>query len=164
MDSALATMLTLTTYGSWLRGDVRGWVENGKTLPADAVLESADRQRMNHPVYLFKHGQLVDVGKMIGNSLCQRLAAHVYALTVQTWHVHVVVGPSLHSTGTIVKCVKDSVRWGLRPGRPIWSTHYDKRFCFDVRSVQARIAYVQRHNAEMGLSVKAWDFIEEFTF
>ena len=43
MGSTLATMLTMTTYSTWLRGDRRGWVDDGQIFPADPELESADR-------------------------------------------------------------------------------------------------------------------------
>jgi hypothetical protein len=48
MGNTLATMLTMTTYGTWLRGDNRGWVDDGKILPAAPFLEDADRVRMKH--------------------------------------------------------------------------------------------------------------------
>ena len=81
-------------------------------------------------------------------------------MTVQTWHVHVVITATQHPVAHIVKCAKDAVRWGLRPGRPIWADGYDKRFCFDEESACARISYVERHNTAIGLPPKPWDFIE----
>lgn len=33
MGKTLGTMFTMTTYGSWLRGDERGWIEDGKLMP-----------------------------------------------------------------------------------------------------------------------------------
>jgi len=30
----LAIMVTSTTYGTWLRGDKRGWVDDGRILPS----------------------------------------------------------------------------------------------------------------------------------
>jgi hypothetical protein len=53
MANTLATLITMTTYGTWLRGDRRGWVDDGKILPPDPILEAADRRRMKHPVYIF---------------------------------------------------------------------------------------------------------------
>ena len=46
----LGTLLTFTTYGTWLRGDARGWID-GVLMPPDPVLESADRGRMVHPPF-----------------------------------------------------------------------------------------------------------------
>ncbi len=160
MQRTLAVLLTMTTYGTWLRGDRRGWVDRGLVLPPNPDFEAADRRRMKHPLFLFERGQLSKVGTFIGKSLRDRLQLRIFALTVQTWHVHVLVAATEHSVEGIAKYAKDAVRWGLRPGRPIWSDGYDKRFCFDEESVHGRIEYVERHNPRIGLSEKPWDFIE----
>jgi hypothetical protein len=91
----------------------------------------------------------------------KRLRLRVGAITVQSWHVHFIVAATACDVATIAKCAKDAVRWGLRINRPIWSDGYDKRFCFDERSVQARVAYVERHNLERGWLARLWDFIED---
>jgi hypothetical protein len=84
----------------------------------------------------------------------------ICALTVQRWNVHMVVSPPAGSLAVVVKCAKDAVRWGLRPGRSIWTEGYDKRYCYDEASVLARIAYVGQHNIEAGRPAKPWDFIQ----
>ncbi|MGD0539955.1 MAG: hypothetical protein ABSB33_00420 [Tepidisphaeraceae bacterium] len=41
----LATMVTTTSYGAWLPGDIRGYVQNGIVLPGDPFrLEQAVRR------------------------------------------------------------------------------------------------------------------------
>jgi hypothetical protein len=162
MGDTLAIMFTMTTYGTWLRGDLRGWVDEGATMPPDPVLEEKDRQRMKHEPFVFAKGQLLDVGTMIGESLRSRLQQRILALTVRTWHVHFVVIATKHPVSAIAKCAKDAVRWGLRVDRPIWTDGYDKRYCFDGESVRSRIGYVQRHNSEMGLPENPWPFIETY--
>lgn len=163
MDQILATMITLTTYGTWLRGDHRGWVDDGKTLPPDPELELADRQRLKHRPYLFQPSQFIHVGRCIGESLLQRKNASLLAITVQTWHCHFVFGPTDHSIPDIVKCAKDAARYGLRIGRPIWTAGYGKRFCFDRAAIRTRIGYVERHNIESGLPARPWDFIVDYS-
>jgi len=153
-------MFTITTYGTWLRGDRRGWVDQGRVLPPDPPLEAADRRRMKHPVFLFHQDQWLKVGSFIGESLRQRLNLRILAMSVQSWHVHWVSAATEHPVPAVVKCAKDAVRWGLRPGRAIWSDGYDKRFCFDDASVHCRITYVERHNTRHGWPPKPWDFIE----
>jgi len=160
MGDCLAVMYTMTTYGTWLRGDERGWVDDGVTQPPSPVLENVDRHRMKHDPFRFQDDQLFDVGTMIGRSLIDRLHQRIMALTVQRWHAHFVVIASDASPAMIVKCAKDAVRWGLRPGRPIWTDGYDKRFCYDEKAVGARIEYVQRHNLELGWPARPWSYIE----
>ena len=159
MGNTLATMLTMTTYGTWLRGDQRGWVDDGIIFPPDPELESADRARMNHSAYLFPLDRLLDVGSFIGTSLVERLRVTIYALHVGTWHAHVVIGPTMHHIAEVAKCAKDAARYRLRPGRPIWTDGYDKRFCFDDRTVRNRVRYVQRHNEALGWPAEPWPFL-----
>jgi len=165
MPKTLAIMITMTTYGTGLRGYMRGWVERGgRVLPPNPPLEAADHERMKHPVFLFDESRLLEIGAAIGKSLRERLNLRILAMAVRAWHEHTVIVATEHGLPKIVKCAKDAARWELRPGRPIWAADYDRRFCFDQESVRRRIAYVERHNTEMGLPAKPWDFIEDYPF
>ncbi len=159
MGRTLGIMLTMTTYGTWLRGDQRGWVDEGRILPPDPDLHAADAVRMKHSVYLFPTEMQVRVGEFIGTALIEKLQMTLWALTVQSWHVHAVVAPTEHDVPDIIKRIKDTVRRGLKESRPIWTDGYDKRFCFDEASVWNRIRYVERHNQERGISAQPWSFI-----
>ncbi len=162
-------MLTCTTYGSWLRGDKRGWVDDGKILPADAQLEVRDRQRMKHSAWVFNDVQQIVAGVCICKSLRERMNVGVWALAIESWHVHVVLDwGDMHAVGRVVKCMKDAVRYGLKNvgghagdhvggGRPIWTTGYDKRWCFDAVTLRHRVAYVQRHNLQRGFTAHRFD-------
>lgn len=163
MGETLAILFTFTTYGTWLRGDERGWIEDGRLMPPDPVLESNDRDRMKGELFLFDQAELLGIGEAIGKSLIERKEAIIYALTVQTWHIHFIVAATLHPVADIAKCAKDAVRWHLRPRRRIWTKHYDKRFCFDDDSARTRIGYVERHNERMGWPAEPWPFITPFT-
>jgi len=159
VNATLGILFTWTTYGTWLRGDERGWVEDGITYPAEPLLRVADAERMRYEPFLFAEDQLFAVGSMIGHALIERLGAQIFALTVQRWHVHALIAATPHPLASVVKCGKDAVRWGLRPSRPIWTDGYDKRFCFDEPTLRTRIAYVERHNLERGWPAKPWGFI-----
>jgi len=158
MGRTIGIMVTMTTYGTWLRGDLRGWIEAGTLMPTDPVLEANDEKRMAYSTFEFDRSQLREVGLMIGRSLIDRLDAAILALTVQTWHVHFVIGATRHDIGAVVKCAKDAVRYGLRLGRPIWTDGYDKRFCFDERSLVNRVRYVERHE-QTTQRAEPWPFV-----
>jgi REP element-mobilizing transposase RayT len=162
MPDTIAIMFTFTTYGTWLRGDERGWTDEGRLMPPNPRLERVDERRMKHDLFTFPHDRLLDIGQMIGESLIARKNVGIFALTVQTWHVHFVIAATRHPVPQIAKCAKDAVRWGLRVKRPIWTDHYDKRFCFDDASVRNRIDYVERHNLERGWPRKPWPFLKSF--
>lgn len=160
MGRTLGTMFTITTYGTWLRGDARGWIDDGKLMPADPELEASDRRRLKHPPYYFAAERRFDVGTWLGTGLIRELGLRLWALAVRSWHLHFVVGPTPVPVGEVAKCAKDQVRYGLAAGRPIWGGDYDKRFCFDALSLRHRILYVERHNTEDGLPPQPWPFLE----
>jgi hypothetical protein len=162
MANTLGIMFTMTSYGTWLRGDKRNWVDDGIVMPPDSLLEACDRVRMKYEPFLFSDDQLLEIGAMIGKSLRERLDLQILALTVRRWHLHLVTGTTSIAVPDVVKCTKEAVRYGLRPGRPIWTDGYDKRFCFNRQALAARIKYVERHNLECGWPARPWDFIEDY--
>lgn len=155
----LGVMVTCTTYGTWLRGDRRGWVDDGVVYPPDRELQEADHSRLKHTPFQFAEDAWHTVGELIGRALIDRIKQRILALTVQTWHVHWVVAASEVPIADVVRCGKEAVRYGLRPGRPIWTDGYDKRFCFDEASLVARIGYVERHNIERHRGPRPWPFL-----
>src|SRR5687767_7689735 len=124
MGDTLAIMFTTTTYGTWLRRDARGWVDDGIVFPSNPQIEELDRRRLKHAPYYFDRNIRLDGGRYMGESLRERLGLSIYAMCVQSWHTHFVVGATMHDVSVIAKCAKDAVRWGLRIDRPIWATDY----------------------------------------
>jgi nucleoside-diphosphate-sugar epimerase len=161
MPNTLAIMFTITTYGTWLRGDARGWVDDGVVFPPDPIREILDQSLMKHPLFKFTKQQRVDAGQAMIDSLQNRLNLRIFAMCVQSWHSYFVTSPSDRSIPDIVKCAKDAVRWKLRLDRPLWGADYDKRFCFNASSVRNRINYVERHNLEDGLVARPYSGISE---
>jgi hypothetical protein len=54
----LATMVTTTSYGTWLPGDARGYVDNGRILPGDPkLLQHARSLLSKSPVYFNRSQQ-----------------------------------------------------------------------------------------------------------
>ncbi|MBX3432229.1 MAG: hypothetical protein KF847_02660 [Pirellulales bacterium] len=159
MGTTLGTLLTFTTYGTWLRGDKRGWVDEGRVLPPDPLLEVRDRARLKHDPYLFAPADAELAETAIGVALTARLSVSVLALYLGPWHCHAVVGATRQDVADVVKCAKDAARYALRPGRPIWTAGYDKRWCFDERSLAARINYVERHRRRDGRAAPLQSFI-----
>jgi hypothetical protein len=75
----LAIMFTMTTYGTWLRGDQRHWVEDGILYPPNPTLESADRARMKHPEFLFPQDRLQDTARALTTDITNIITALVTA-------------------------------------------------------------------------------------
>ena len=158
MPRTLGIMLSWSTYGMWLRGDARGWVQKGIVFPADPILQQADRARLLHEPFTFARPQRTLAGELIGEA-ARSLGAVLHALHVGRWHLHLLVAYLPVPLPRIVKTLKDRVRRGLGYRRPIWVEGYDHRFCFDVNTMMNRINYICRHNVEDGLPQDPWGFI-----
>ena len=159
MGRTVATLSTITTYGNWLRGNQRGWVEDGVVYPPEPALQAWDRARMKHPPYRFPRDQWMGLGEAIGRALIDRLGVRLHGLTVQSWHAHGLIGATRVDLADVIKCAKDAARYHLNVDRPIWAEGYDKRWCFDWMTAGTRLRYVQRHNLQNGWEADPWPFL-----
>lgn len=148
MARTLAYMVTWTTYGTWLQGDKRGYVKDGQILKPDANLEAANlRNLQKHPV------RLTTIQKEIVNQAiagkAEQLGQNVLAIAVCQNHVHLVIAYNGTPIEFSVKHYKNAAILALRKlghqGR-VWSGRFNKRFCFDEKSLRKRIDYVNDHN------------------
>ena len=143
VSTLLATMITTTSYGTWLPGDVRGFVERGVILGGNPkLLEQSKELLSSSPVFFDTCQQ---------EKLCLALVVaanefgyHLHAVSIESWHAHWVVTHGRDGVATMVGRLKTRMRQALDRGR-IWTSGYDKRFCFDRKALAARIDYVQRH-------------------
>ena len=88
----LAYLLSWTTYGTWLHGDNRGWVESGEPgvkAPDPNRLDDS-RQRMTSAAIRLDPGQRQLVETTIRDH-CQIRKWTLHAVNVRTNHIHVVV-------------------------------------------------------------------------
>lgn len=92
MNEPLAFHLTWTTYGTWLHGDQRGWVEAGEyeVKSADNKREAKARRSMKEPPVVLTEAQRALVEQTIKDH-CRIRGWELHALNVRTNHVHVVV-------------------------------------------------------------------------
>ena len=143
MQRLLATMFTTTTYGTWLPGDVRGYVDEGRVLPGDAVvLRKARRAMAMRPVLLTVAEQDAAFESLV--RACEEFSIDLLAASVESWHLHCLVNHRAESAAKTIARLKNRVRQRLDRGR-IWTAGYDKRFCFDEDTVRNRRAYIARH-------------------
>lgn len=141
-------MVTWTTYGTWLQGDKRGYVKDGQILKPDADLEAANlRNLQKHPVRLTTI-QKETVNQAIAGK-AEQLGQNILAIAVCQNHIHLVIAYNGTPIEYSVKHYKNAAISALRKhahqGR-VWSSGFDKRFCFDEKSLRKRIDYVNDHN------------------
>ena len=141
-------MITWTTYGSWLQGDKRGYVKNGKILCKNDVLLQSNLKRLKNPATRLdaKHCSIV---KRVIIKKSQEIRQQIYAIAVCSNHVHIVAQRTDESIEKVVSYYKNSGRIALRErgfvGR-VWTRGFDKRFCFDLDELESKIKYVKDHN------------------
>ena len=116
MATPFTTFVTTTTYGTWLPGDLRGWVSDGRIMPPDPKLLTHSRKLMSaKPVYLNKNQQhqaahaLIDAAKEFDYELTD--------LSMNTWHTHWILAHHEDSISTAVGRLKTRARQALDRGR-----------------------------------------------
>jgi len=78
----------------------------------------------------------------------ERIGHKIEALAVCTNHIHLVARPCEKSIESIVSRYKNVAMFALckdGPVRRIWTRGFDKRFCFNEKSLNQRIEYVKKH-------------------
>jgi len=92
MSKPLAYLITWTTYGTWLPGDKRGWVEGGTPgiQVADAARREEAHDRMTEPPITLDAEQREVVRATI-EAHCRIRGWTLHAVNVRSNHIHVVV-------------------------------------------------------------------------
>lgn len=141
-------MLTWRTYGTWLQGDERGYVKDGKLLNQNETLEQINKINLKKQPIKFNSKQK----EIVKDSIIQkakRLNQKVFALTVLSNHIHLLVEKKQESIETTAALYKTAARTALNKNGlegKIWSKGYDKRYCFSYQELNNRIEYIRGHN------------------
>jgi len=144
-------MITWTTYGSWLQGDKRGFVKEGKIYPANQSLSNSNKENLSkNPVKLSKTHR-----RIVRNAIFEKarlLNQKIYALSVFSNHVHIVTEYIPKPIGSVVTNYKNAAQVALRKiglsGR-VWTKGFDKRYCFDQQALKSKVHYVNSHNKDI---------------
>ncbi len=147
MDDPIGFLLTWVTYGTWLPGDSRGWVEyrHGWQLP-DPMLETEATARMTEDACRLSEEQRGAVEKQISQT-CRHRGWHLHAVNCRSNHVHIVVSAGDKRPKKIrtdlkawaTRCLKrqfDTERENW------WAERGSIRFLYDEDSLQAAVVYV----------------------
>ncbi len=147
MTEMTGYMVTWTTYGSWLPGDKRGYIRQGKIMPGDVKILKASKSLQKSATVTFNSEQKAIIRRAILQE-AERIGHMIEALAVCTNHIHLVSRPCEKSIESIVSRYKNVAMFALcqdKPVRRIWTRGFDKRFCFNEKSLNQRIEYVKRH-------------------
>ena len=105
-------MLTWTTYGSWLQGDERGYVKNGKVLAVNVGLRQVNMLAQKaKTVKLNQKGQKIVRSAILSEA--ENLDQKIYAIAVHSNHVHIVLNPIARPISKILSHYKNATRLAL---------------------------------------------------
>ena len=146
MDEPIAFFLTWVTYGTWLPGDSRGWVEyrHGWQLP-DPVRELEAAARMSEDACRLTDEQRSAVEAQIRET-CQHRGWHLHAVNCRSNHVHAVISAG----DTPPKKIRRDVKaWATRRLKEFeaerenwWAERGSIRWIYNGDGLEAAITYV----------------------
>ena len=141
--NVLATMVTTTSYGTWLPGDLRGYVDRGVILPPNPqLLRHAQAMLSKAPVYFTDAQQIV-----LEHAIHSAAAEFGYRLTdlsIESWHLHWIAEHGYDSVATMVGRLKTRMRQMIDRGR-IWTEGYCHRCLYTDDQINTARQYINRH-------------------
>src|SRR4030042_101151 len=96
MSKIVGYMLTWTTYGSWLPGDERGYVVDGKILQGDIKILQRNRQRQKSPAVKLNTREKQIVRQTI-LAEAEKIGHKIEGLVVYSNHIHLLAKPHIES-------------------------------------------------------------------
>ena len=128
MSDPVAFFLTWVTYGTWLPGDQRGWIEHqhGWKMP-QPLLELECKARQEEESCLLSMDERVLVDDQIAET-CRFRKWILHAVNCRSNHVHVVVTARDYTGEKVRDQLKANCTRGVRDfdprfiGRPVWTT------------------------------------------
>ncbi len=147
MAKTLGYMITWTTYGTWLQGREQGFVKDGKVRGANPALMRSNVRNLKDNAVKLNREQRTIVGKAIVEA-SKRFGQKILAIAVRSNHVHIVAEYVDVPISVLAGYCKNAGRVALQKSGfkgKIWTSGYDKRFCFSEKDLKARVDYVNKH-------------------
>ncbi len=137
------SFVTTTSYGSWLPGDLRGYVRRGMILPGDPELLEMSRGLLKgEPVRISFNEREILFDAL--RAACDEFGYRLSDVTIESWHVHLVLFHGEDKIAIVMGRLKTRMRQALARGR-IWTEGYCASHCstkWRSRKVQE---YIARH-------------------
>ena len=139
----LATMVTTTSYGTWLPGDLRGYVQHDTILPGEPkLLDHARALLADNPVY-FSRAQIVVLDHAI-HAAAEEFDYRLTDLSIESWHLHWIIDHDYEPVPDVVGRLKTRMRQMIGRGR-IWTHGYCHRWLYDDNEIRSARNYIARH-------------------
>lgn len=148
MTEIVGYMATWTTFGAWLPGDERGYVDNkGKLQNADEKILQRSKELQKSPTVTLNIVEM-KIAKQTILDEALKIEHKIIALAVCSNHVHLLARPHNQPFEKIInryKSLTTRMFWELGRKGKIWTRGFDSRFCFTETEIAARIVYIQKH-------------------
>lgn len=155
MPAPIAFFITISTYGTWLPGDQRGWVNyhNGWQLP-DAARELEAAARMTEGCKILTPHQRQLVEQQV-HETCEHRQWICHAVNCRTNHMHAVISSGDESPKRVRRDVKAwctrRLRENSQPHQDAkwWSGRGSIRWVFDEAGLE-RVVWYTVEGQELG--------------
>ena len=148
MDDPIAFFLTWPTYGSWLPGDPRGWIEyhHGWQMPDQVLLLEAQCKMIEDACVLSGHERALVEAQVAETCAYRKWLLH--AVNCRSNHIHVVVSAPNTKPEKICADIKAWCSRRLKeranPKRENWwAERGSRRYIFHEDQLEQVILYVR---------------------
>lgn len=151
MTPPLGYLLTWTAYGTWLRGDPRGWAAKGAVggqayREPDPGTRASDVGRLKHPPVRFDPDARVLIAGAI-TDVCAHRGWVLHAVNPRSNHVHAVVSASKPPERVMsdckawcTRCLREAGR--VVPAGKVWTAHGSTRYLNTRHAFARAVEYV----------------------
>lgn len=147
MDDPIAFFLTWPTYGTWLPGDQRGWVEyrHGWQLPEPVRVIEA-KLKMQEDACLLSKMERQIVEAQVAETCAFRLWT-LYAVNCRSNHMHLIIGaanthPRKIRVDIKAWCTRRLKERSDRNRQNWWAERGSQRYVFNEESLETVVKYV----------------------
>lgn len=128
-------MVTTTSYGAWLPGDMRGYVDNGIVLPGNPTrFDQAVRRMGGRSPILFTADRQARLFEALAAAAIE-FGHDLTDASLQSWHLHWIVSHGDDTVPTMVGRLKTRLRQALGIGRT-WTEGYYDSMLFDEPDIR----------------------------
>ncbi len=146
----LAYFITWTTYGTWLPGDQRGWVDKHEfgIKTGNVVKEKAAQKRMNETAITLNTDKRMVAENAIKEA-CNYKGWKIHALNIRTNHIHIVISGYLTEPSEILRVLKAystrtlNMTYKTLIRKHWWTKKGSIRHLTDKKTVNAAIEYTE---------------------
>ena len=150
MAKTVGYMITFTTYGTWLQGDAKGFVTDGEVRGENIALKKSNIRNLTKAAVRLGRREKEIVKDAIIEA-AKRFEQKILAIAAYSNHIHIVCEYVDVPINVIAGYYKNAGRVALQKNGfegKVWTSGFDRRFCFSDKELRARINYVSKHSKE----------------